>query len=83
MKTTLAAVLLAASALAAEAPDLQMQTRIRQEEFRSSKVMEIASGLMDFIGPRLTGSPNMWWLVVGGWWLVLGGTSNQQPNTKH
>ena len=36
-----------------------MQTRIRQEEFRDSKVMEIASGLMDFIGPRLTGSPNM------------------------
>ncbi len=51
--------LLVATAFAAVTPDLQMQTRIRQEEFRNSKVMEIASGLMDFVGPRLTGSPNM------------------------
>src|SRR5213076_3103928 len=56
---TLTLLLLATAALAAETPDLTMQTRIRQEEFRDSKVMEIASGLMDFIGPRLTGSPNM------------------------
>jgi len=61
MKTATATLilLLAAAAFAAEAPDLQMQTRIRQEEFRNSKIMEIASGLMDFVGPRLTGSPNM------------------------
>ena len=44
---------------ASDAPDLTMQTRIRQEGFRNSKVMEIASGLMDGVGPRVTGSPNM------------------------
>ena len=43
----------------AQTPDLTMQTRIRQEGFRNSKVMEIASGLTDGIGARLTGSPNM------------------------
>src|SRR5437867_256959 len=60
MKTATAALLLfTATALAAESPDLTMQTRIRQEEFRNSKVMDIASGLMDFVGERLTGSPNM------------------------
>src|SRR6059058_3940537 len=60
MKTATAALLLfTATALAAESPDLTMQTRIWQEEFRNSKVMEIASGLMDFVGARLTGSPNM------------------------
>src|SRR5262245_2591131 len=42
-----------------EKVDLEMITRIRYEGFRNSKVMEIASGLMDAIGPRLTGSPNM------------------------
>src|SRR5262245_1057654 len=36
-----------------------MVTAIRQEGFRNSKVMETASQLMDSIGPRLTGSPNM------------------------
>src|SRR5438132_8743665 len=60
MNTGTAALLLfTATAFAAETPDLQMQTRIRQEEFRNSKVLEIASGLVDFIGARLTGSPNM------------------------
>jgi hypothetical protein len=44
---------------AADAPDLQMQTRIRAEGFRNSKVMEIAQALTDTIGARLTGSPNM------------------------
>ena len=39
--------------------DLQMLTRIRQEGFGNSKVMEILSRLCDEIGPRLTGSPNM------------------------
>jgi len=52
-------LLFTAAAFAAETPDLQMQTRIRQEEFRNSKVMDIASGLTDFVGPRLTGSRNM------------------------
>ena len=60
MKTAAAALLLfTATAIAAETPDLTMQTRIRQEEFRNSKVMEIGSGLIDFVGARLTGSPNM------------------------
>jgi carboxypeptidase Q len=44
---------------AAERIDYDMVTRIRQEGFRNSKVMEIASGLTDGIGARLTGSPNM------------------------
>jgi carboxypeptidase Q len=41
-----------------ETVDLEMVSRIRYEGFRNSKVMELASGLMDGIGPRLTGSPN-------------------------
>ena len=57
---TLLPLLLAAATLhAANEPDLQMQTRIRQEGFRNSKVMEIAAGLTDKLGPRLTGSPEM------------------------
>ncbi len=36
-----------------------MINRIRYEGFRNSKIMEIASGLMDGIGPRLTGSPSV------------------------
>ena len=42
-----------------ETIDLEMITRIRYEGFRNSKIMEIASGLMDGIGPRLTGSPGV------------------------
>ena len=42
-----------------EKTDLDMVTRIRYEGFRDSKIMDLASGLMDAIGPRLTGSPNM------------------------
>lgn len=53
------ALLTTSAAFAAESPDLVMQTQIRREGFRNSKVMELASGLMDAIGPRLTGSPNM------------------------
>src|SRR5258708_23125252 len=45
--------------LLAEEPDLTMQTRVRQEAFRNSKIMETAQILFDSIGPRLTGSPNM------------------------
>jgi hypothetical protein len=36
-----------------------MVTRIRQEGFRNSKVMDYAEALTDEIGGRLTGSPNM------------------------
>jgi hypothetical protein len=53
---TLAAALHAG---AQEKVDLDMITKIRYEGFRNSKIMEIASGLMDQIGPRLTGSPNV------------------------
>src|SRR5437588_10751943 len=59
MKKLLIVLLLALPLSAADTPDLTMQTRIRQEGFRNSKVMELASGLADYIGPRLTGSPNM------------------------
>ena len=57
----LLSVVLAASTLAwsQEKVDLETISRIRYEGFRNSKVMELASGLMDGIGPRLTGSPNM------------------------
>jgi carboxypeptidase Q len=39
--------------------DLETITRIRYEGFHNSQVMDLASGLMDSIGERLTGSPNM------------------------
>jgi carboxypeptidase Q len=42
-----------------EKVDLETMTRIRYEGFHDSKVMEYATGLMDSIGERLTGSPNM------------------------
>jgi len=42
-----------------EKVDLEVMSRIRYEGFRNSKVMEFATGLMDNIGERLTGSPNM------------------------
>jgi carboxypeptidase Q len=42
-----------------ERVDLEVMSRIRYEGFRNSKVMEYATGLMDSIGERLTGSPNM------------------------
>ncbi|HEY0564066.1 MAG TPA: peptidase M28, partial [Terriglobales bacterium] len=38
--------------------DLAMYTAIRDEGISHSHVMDYASGLMDGIGPRLTGSPN-------------------------
>jgi hypothetical protein len=43
----------------ADKVDLDMVTRIRYEGFHDSKIMDLASGLMDSIGERLTGSPNM------------------------
>ena len=42
-----------------EKVDLETISRIRYEGFHNSKVMEYATGLMDSIGERLTGSPNM------------------------
>jgi hypothetical protein len=42
-----------------EKVDLETITRIRYEGFHDSKVMDLASGLMDSIGERLTASPNM------------------------
>src|SRR5438067_5989225 len=42
-----------------EKVDLDMVTKIRYEGFRNSKIKEIAEGLIENIGPRLTGSPNM------------------------
>lgn len=49
----------AASAKDPNALDLDMVTRIRQEAFRDSKVMETLEELTDHIGPRLTNSPNV------------------------
>jgi carboxypeptidase Q len=39
--------------------DLTMYSRIREEGFKHSHVMQFAGALSDGIGPRLTGSPNM------------------------
>src|SRR5262252_5058831 len=44
---------------AVENLDLTMYQRIRDEGLQHSHIMEFASGLMDGIGPRLTGSPNL------------------------
>lgn len=42
-----------------EIPNLEFITRLRQEGFNHSQVMDLMSYLTDDIGPRLTGSPNM------------------------
>ena len=44
---------------ATENLDFTMYQRIREEGLEHSHVMEYASGLVDGIGPRLTGSPNL------------------------
>ncbi|HZQ26026.1 MAG TPA: M20/M25/M40 family metallo-hydrolase [Terriglobales bacterium] len=44
---------------AKETLDYQMYQQIREEAIAHSHVMEYASALMDGIGPRLTGSPNL------------------------
>ena len=44
---------------AVETLDLSMYQSIREEAIQHTHVMEYASGLMDGIGPRLTGSPNL------------------------
>jgi len=53
------ALMPAALAQAPERVDLEVISRIRNEGFHNSKVMDYAAGLMDSIGERLTGSPNM------------------------
>jgi carboxypeptidase Q len=50
--------LTAATLPAADPVDLGMIGRIREEGFRHSQVMSLASDLTDGIGARLTGSPN-------------------------
>ncbi len=50
---------LAIASWSQEKVDLEAMSRIRNEGFHNSKVMDYASGLMDNIGERLTGSPNM------------------------
>jgi carboxypeptidase Q len=51
---------LTASVYAAEeAVDLEMVTRIRDEGFTNSQVMDTVGYLTDVIGPRVTGSPQM------------------------
>ena len=60
--SALAAVVLLSLAVpaAAEEPlDLAALQRLRDEGFRSSRVMETLGYLTDVIGPRLTGSPQM------------------------
>ena len=52
-----AAILVSTSV--AQELDLGTLTRIRQEGFRRSKVMDTLSDLTDRIGPRLTGSANL------------------------
>ena len=44
---------------AKEEIDYSMYDQIREEGLKHSHVMEYAAGLMDGIGPRLTGSPNL------------------------
>jgi carboxypeptidase Q len=62
-RSLLALALLAALAPpsfgAEEAVDLEMVTRIRDEGFTNSKVMDTVGYLTDVIGPRITGSPQM------------------------
>ncbi len=60
LAVSLAAIfLLLAIAQSQEKVDLETISRIRYEGFHDSHVTEYASGLMDSIGERLTGSPNM------------------------
>ncbi|MDQ3282276.1 MAG: M20/M25/M40 family metallo-hydrolase, partial [Acidobacteriota bacterium] len=54
----LCSIVLSLSLNAADSPDLQTLSRIRQEGFRNSKVMSYAQSLTDTLGGRLTGSPN-------------------------
>src|SRR5690606_41288463 len=49
----------AQAAQRAEPVDLDMVSRIRQEAFHHSQVMQTLAELTEDIGPRLTNSPNM------------------------
>src|SRR6266481_9048239 len=42
-----------------EKVDLEAISKIRYEGFHNSKIMQLATGLFEEIGARLTGSPNM------------------------
>ena len=63
---------------AAEAVDLEVVTRIRDEGLNHSEVMDTLKHLTDVIGPRLTGSPpmktaNAWTRdTMAGWGLAQG-----------
>ena len=50
---------LVVSQTAGDAPDLAIYARIKDEGNTRSRVMEYAAELVDGIGPRLTGSPNL------------------------
>jgi hypothetical protein len=50
-------ILLSSTASAGEPVDLDAVTRIRDQGFRHSQVMDLAWHLTEAIGPRLTGSP--------------------------
>ncbi len=52
-------LLLVSASWSQEKVDLEAISHFRYEGFHNSKVMDFASGLMDSIGERLTGSPNM------------------------
>jgi len=60
IKTSLVLLLLSILPFAAMAQsenvDLNMVYKIKQEGLKNSSIEELASGLMDFVGPRLTGS---------------------------
>ncbi len=58
-RNTLLFILSAAALCAEEKVDLQAVYKIKNEAFRSSKVMEHAFYLTDVYGPRLTGSPGL------------------------
>ena len=47
------------AAVASDEPDLAMYARIREEGLSQSQVMDFAFELMDRIGARLSGSPNL------------------------
>ncbi len=57
MRATLLALLLAASAIAADSVDLSVVNRIKSEAFDHSQVMDNLELLTDRYGPRLTASP--------------------------
>jgi carboxypeptidase Q len=56
---SIAAVLVACTCASAQPVDLAMYGRIREEGYGKSHVIDFAEALIDGIGPRLTGSPNL------------------------